>query len=573
LTHNHPKKLSGALKKVVALLLPALVLLSCNIVSSPTASSTQTPATPVILADSAQPTPIEAGQPTEQPTSESTATPSSSSTLTLEPTPTLRLSETEQPPQQTERPPPVDNEQSVPAIPASAEIGELPHYNLSLNLDYYGHQAQVEETVTVSNDSPDSWSEVVFNVSTAFWPGIFTLEALEVIQDGVPQEVTPRLEGTMLHVDLAHPAEPGQTLVVNMTYHLALPALDPVGWGPTGNAGWGPDVTQMGDWYPALVPYNSDAGGWQTWRYHPVGDPVKSVVSDFDVTIEIPETVTVAAAGLIEEDGGVGRNLTLLRRYRLEQARAFSFLASPNFDRLDGQAGQVPIHIYTTSADQLTQQVVLDTVIQAMELFTELFGPYAYSEFVMAENGFLTAMEYPAMVSLSGFAFDAYDGTPQTLLVAITAHEVCHQWYYAVVGNDQVNEPWLDEAMSMMCELLFYERYYPDFVEWWWQFRVDRWQPEGYVDVSIYDFDHSESFVHNMYGQAAHFMDTLRLWMGPDAFLAFVKDYYQRHVYQFATAESFFAVAREHTDADLASLARAFFQKVPASLTEEDSNN
>ncbi len=26
----------------------------------------------------------------------------------------------------------------------------------------------------------------------------------------------------------------------------------------------------------------------------------------------------------------------------------------------------------------------------------------------------------------------------------IVVHEVLHQWWYSLVGNDQVNEPWLD---------------------------------------------------------------------------------------------------------------------------------
>ncbi|NOX44463.1 MAG: M1 family metallopeptidase [Caldiserica bacterium] len=30
----------------------------------------------------------------------------------------------------------------------------------------------------------------------------------------------------------------------------------------------------------------------------------------------------------------------------------------------------------------------------------------------------------------------------------IFAHEVAHQWWYAQVGNDQVREPWVDEALA-----------------------------------------------------------------------------------------------------------------------------
>lgn len=202
-----------------------------------------------------------------------------------------------------------------------------------------------------------------------------------------------------------------------------------------------------------------------------------------------------------------------------------------------------------------------------MTLFNQLYGPYPYSEFIMAENGFLTAIEYSAIVSLSGYAFDSYTGNPDSLLVALTAHELAHQWWYGAVGNDQVNEPWLDESLAMMSELLFYEHYYPDLVEWWWQFRVDRWHPTGYVDISIHDYPDSESYVHNMYGQAAHFLAELRQLMGENNFQAFLKAYYQENAFQFATGKAFFALAKNYSDpAGLNNLVRNYFLEMPPNL-------
>jgi aminopeptidase N len=30
----------------------------------------------------------------------------------------------------------------------------------------------------------------------------------------------------------------------------------------------------------------------------------------------------------------------------------------------------------------------------------------------------------------------------------VVAHEVAHQWWYSIVGNDQYSEPWLDESFA-----------------------------------------------------------------------------------------------------------------------------
>jgi hypothetical protein len=431
--------------------------------------------------------------------------------------------------------------------------GDLPHYDMEVILDVAAHHAQVQQKTTIQNTSDEPWDELVFHVLPAYWSGIFSLNNASVQLEDVTSEVTSTLDITVLRIPLPERLEPGKDVSVALDYELHLPELDPYGWGPRGNAGWGPAVIQMGDWYPALVPYQSGSG-WQTWQFKPVGDPVISRLADYDVVIKPSANVTIAAPGFQQtmEDGS--------SRYHLEGARAFSFLASPDYVRQDGNSNDVPIIVYTSSRYQDAGQVVMETAKAAIILFTELYGPYPYQELIIAENGFLTAMEYSGLVSLSGFAFESYDGTASSLLIPLTAHEVAHQWWYGAVGNDQVHEPWLDEAMAMMSELLFYERHYPDLTDWWWEFRVDRWNPVGYVDDTIYDYSDSESFIHNMYGPAAHFMFDLRRLMGTDAFYQFLQDYSISNRNSFVSRDDFFAAVESHTDADITSLINQYFK-------------
>jgi hypothetical protein len=410
----------------------------------------------------------------------------------------------------------------------------------------------VSEVVTLPNGSSDSWSEVVFNISAAHWPGIFSLSGTEVEIDGEVLQVTTSLENTMLHVPLSRSLAPGEIVAIRFDFMLQLPVLDSVGWGPTGNAGWGPGIIQMGDFYPALVPYVSGSG-WLTWRFRPVGDPVISEVADFDVTVTAPPGVTLAAAGFVSKTESE-------HHYHLGRARAFAFLASPDYVRQDEVANGVPIQVYVRSAQQHLAAVVLREASNALRLFEEWYGPYPYSELVIAQNGFLTSHEYSGFISMGDFLFETYNGEPDSLLVAITAHEVAHQWWYGAVGNDQVNEPWLDEGMAMLSELLFYERYYPSLAEErWWEFRVDRWNPTGDVDATIYEYNDSPTFVHNMYGRAAHFIQDLRSTMGETAFQAFLRDYYQRNLHKVTTTQSFTSLAQLHSPVDLTSLIDRYF--------------
>ena len=48
----------------------------------------------------------------------------------------------------------------------------------------------------------------------------------------------------------------------------------------------------------------------------------------------------------------------------------------------------------------------------------------------------------------------------QVWLEYVTVHETAHQWWYGVVGNDQIDEPWLDEALTEYSTILYYGHRY-----------------------------------------------------------------------------------------------------------------
>jgi aminopeptidase N len=283
-----------------------------------------------------------------------------------------------------------------------------------------------------------------------------------------------------------------------------------------------------------------------------VGDPTINELGTYDVRISTSEGVVIAGPGLSSREGGVWH-------FHLDQARSFAFLASPEYRVLEGNAGGVPVRSYYLPGYEMAGQAALDTATEAIHLFAGLFGPYPYPELVIAQNGYYGAMEYSAFMTMSTYAYETYDGGSASLLVALTAHEVSHQWWYGAVGNDQVYEPWLDESLAMYSELLFYERLHPELVDWWWQFRVDQWKPGGPVDVTIYDYGDTRTYVHRMYGRAAHFMADLRLTMGDPAFFSFLRDYYASGRGHIVTAYDFFHTVRTHTDADLEPLLDRYF--------------
>jgi aminopeptidase N len=129
------------------------------------------------------------------------------------------------------------------------------------------------------------------------------------------------------------------------------------------------------------------------------------------------------------------------------------------------------------------------------------------------------------------------------------------------VGNDQVVEPWLDEAPAEYSAHLFYERYLPDDVEWWWFYAVDQHVPTGKIDNLIYVFHDNREYMDAVYRRGAQFMRDLRETMGDPAFFGFLEEYQRRYAYQLVSSRDFFSVVREFTTADLVPLQEEYFRQ------------
>ena len=86
---------------------------------------------------------------------------------------------------------------------------------------------------------------------------------------------------------------------------------------------------------------------------------------------------------------------------------------------------------------------------RAVRALGKRLGPYDSTELdvVLLRNARFTGMEYPELV----FSVPVPD---------VVTHEVAHQWWYGLVGNNQAAEPWLDESFAQYS----HERLHP-FIE------------------------------------------------------------------------------------------------------------
>ncbi|WP_322506870.1 M1 family aminopeptidase [Anaerolinea sp.] len=434
-----------------------------------------------------------------------------------------------------------------------------PHYTLTAVLDYPAHSLNGQERIAYTHAAEESLSEVWLVIDALLYPGSFQMDSLQSVTGPALKDI--RQERIWIKAQLETPLQKGETLELDLAYRLNLPArVAQEGLRPQ-VFGWSERQTNLVDWYAYLPPYIPGEG----WLAHPpgyYGEHQVYPLSDFKVNLQVsgaPADLTIAASAPESRQGE-------WYTYTLEGARTFALALSPVFSHTTREVGTVTIHNYAFPYHRNAGERVLNTAAQALELYARLLSPYPHQHLAVVEADFLDGMEYDGLFFLSYGFYNLDNGTPAQYLVALTAHETAHQWFYGVVGNDQALQPWLDEALCTYAERLYYETYAPEVLTWWWEARVKYYQPRGYVDDSIYN-PHGEAQPYRAYRDAVYlngavFLEELRRAIGDEAFFDFLRLYVSENQGKIASAQDFFGLLRQMTSVPLEPLLQRFFQSI-----------
>ena len=480
---------------------------------------------------------------TPAPDASLTPTPFQPSLVTLEP-PTLVSTFTPEPPTDTPLPT-LEFTATTLASPTPPSTTARTQYTLYALLDYYSHELGVDETIRYSNQTGVALGELVLAVEPNLRGG-FTLE--NILRDG--SALNYDLSGQRLTVYLPQALEPNAQLTITMRFRISVPAKiqeHPYGY----------DVDQVNltDWYPFVVPYILGQG-WVLHEPGPMGEHLVYDAADFEVNIRTTEPgVVLATSGIADAEPNGDWT-----RYRLIGARTFAVSASDQFLVYDATAGAAQIRAYYYPGYETQGAAILNAAVRAVGIFEAKFGAYPYSSLSIVQADLNDGQEYDGLVFLATKFYNEYDGSARSNLVAIGVHEIAHQWWFGLVGSDQAMEPWLDEAMCVYSEAIFYKFIYPNSSDWWWNFRVNWFGPSGYVDTNIYANPTFRAYVNAAYLNGANFLEALNYRMGDDEFFRFLQDYTARYGRGRATAYDFFAIARQNTTADISDLINAYFQ-------------
>ncbi|MDW8283542.1 MAG: M1 family metallopeptidase [Myxococcales bacterium] len=366
-----------------------------------------------------------------------------------------------------------------------------------------------------------------------------------------------RLDDTLLTVPLPEPVGPSAAVQVEMDFVATLPKV-------FARSGYAGPFHAVAQWFPKI-------GVWDCrpscrWRAHPYHGQTEFFADYgvYEVELDVPADMIVGATGVLEAERSEGGRRHL--RFRAEDVHDFAWMADPRFvevwDELHDAWGVVSLRLLTRPGSLGMNERHLQAVRQGLLELQRRFGPYPYSQLTIVvpppDGSGAGGMEYPTLfATISGEA-------PRWLAFhdEVTLHELGHQYFYGILGTDEVEEAWLDEGLNQAFTTWAVERLrgprcniirLPGLclsqldLEWLAARQAQRRMP---IATPGFLFP-PDSYGALTYSQTALVLRTLERHLGPARMEAGLRRYAERHRFGHPRGDDFMAAVNEGAGEDL----------------------
>lgn len=269
------------------------------------------------------------------------------------------------------------------------------------------------------------------------------LAVKEVTVNG--QAVDLSYEGVSLGLHLNHDIMANEKIRIAMSWTVKIPRL-------AYRFGTKDGVFMLGNFYPQLNVLTPT--GWRKSYQSDFGDPFCFHSASYTAELNLPEPyrpigMEVCDPPVIEDDGR--------QRFVMggENMRDFSLALMIDYSMAEATLNKTQIRCFLPGKKIEPAQWYVDKASQILNYFNCMYGSYPYPELnivFVPMTGF-RGMEHTGLVYLT----DEYLTPPfdEEQKVLTLAHEIAHQWWYGLVGNDQLKEPWLDEGLANWCAIKY----------------------------------------------------------------------------------------------------------------------
>ena len=366
------------------------------------------------------------------------------------------------------------------------------------------------------------------------------------------------IDDTVLRAKLKQPLLPGEELRIDIDWN------HHVG-GMVERAGYYEGQYNMAQWYPKVAVY--DKKGWHADPFHAEGE-FYGEFGNFKVTFELPAKYIIGASGVVTK-GDPGWNMVKVDssidfqdwfenfeknytepdslkmrtvQFLAENVHDFAWVASPNFLYEHDKYKDIDVHVLYNRVNAYDwNKVVRERSVRALKWLSEKFGEYSYPQVTNTDRLKSGGMEYPMLIM---------DGSDSESLIL---HEIGHIWFYGILGNNELDEAWIDEGFTTaQTRDYMMDRYGAIGFDWksdewtdiyqrkFWSFNNklhnDQWSSINYI-LSGYDepisrksylFKNSTSYRQNAYTKPSLMLNELKYILGDSLYYLSIQDFYKK---------------------------------------------
>ena len=320
--------------------------------------------------------------------------------------------------------------------------------------------------------------------------------------------------------------------------------------------GYADDIVNLGNFYPIACVYEN--GKFDTSPYSYNGDPFYSDIANYNVSLTCDEDFKVAGSGDLKECKTNEKQK--IYKFKALAIRDFALSLSKKFQTESAKIDGITINYYYDSDEKPTES--LKTAKKAVKYFNEVFDKYPYNTLNVVETGFVHGgMEFSNIVFISNdlASYEEYTN--------VIVHEIAHQWWYGVVGDNQNKDGFIDEGLAEYSCILFYENYpeyektrkdilgedlksYLLFVDVYGDLFENF---DTSMDRNLVDYTTEPEYTYMAYVKSVLMFDNLRQLIGDKDFFAGLKYFYKANQLQFVKEKDLVLAFEKYTNMPLQS--------------------
>ncbi|MFX0036308.1 MAG: M1 family metallopeptidase [Candidatus Hermodarchaeota archaeon] len=356
---------------------------------------------------------------------------------------------------------------------------EFSEYNLSVSFNPSTSSISGNLSVNFYNNDPNSFTRIPFHLYLSGMEcqsrkgDIDIINVTTVIEPKTPLTFEVNDTAQLLWVDLESTLMPYNRTFFIIEFYSVIPDGGIDRANSHGSDSTNSRIYKFTSFYPMPCVYD-EYDGWNTDPYLNNCDPFYYDMANYSLIIEAPNDHFITATGeLVDQIPNGGTT-----KYHFNPkfpVREVTFAASKSYQIQSTIVNGVNVSTYyLPKSATVWQNDALIYAINALNLFSDTFGPYPYSTLnIVEEYAYYLGMEYPTQVYASEI-IDTYDyplSIKKQILEKAIVHEIAHQWWYNLVGFDEVDWGFLDEGLTCWSTDYYARHYYSN----WEYFQFTRY--------------------------------------------------------------------------------------------------